>query len=130
MRDGACHSPPPQGAEQPATTRIPRTPALDGPVVRLDVTAGGRVRVDVPAGWCLPDRLRRDLDALKPELLRALAPDLPPVGSWPPSWCDLFEERAGAAAEAGAVDPLAAAEADLRLAVWRGDVKGLPVEAA
>jgi tetrahydromethanopterin S-methyltransferase subunit B len=127
MRDGARHSPPLQGAEPPATTRIPRT--VDN-VVRLEVAADGRVRVDVPAGWCLPERLRRDLDALKPDLLRALAPDLPPVGSWPPSWCELFEERAGAAAEAGAVDPLAAAEADLRLAVWRGDVEGLPVDAA
>ncbi len=121
MRDGACHSPPPQGAEPPATTRIPRT--VDGPAVRLEVTADGRVRVDVPAGWCLPDRLRRDLDAIKPELLRALAPDLPPAGSWPAAWCEFFEERASTAAESGAVDPLAVAEADLRLAVWRGDVE-------
>jgi hypothetical protein len=124
-------------------------------VVHLDVS-GGRVRVDVPAGWRSPELLRRelaavkpdllrarlrltvargrivvaDLDALAPELLRALAPELPPVDAWPSTWCELFEERASIAAEGGAPDPLAVAEADLRLAVWRGDVEALPVARA
>ena len=93
-----------------------------GSVVRLDVS-GGRLRVNAPVGW-------RDLDAMKPDLLRALAPELPPVDAWPSTWCELFEERACIAAEGGAPDPLAVAEADLRLAVWRGDVEALPVEAA
>jgi hypothetical protein len=98
-------------------------------VVRLDVS-GGRLRVDAPAGWRDIAAMKRDLDALKPELLRALAPELPPVASWPSTWCEFFEERACIAAEGGAPDPLAVAEADLRLAVWRGDVEALPVEAA
>ena len=136
--------------------RAPPSPWPAGSVVHLDVS-GGRLRVDAPAGWRSPELLRRDLapvkpdllrarlrltvargrivvadlDALAPELLRALAPELPPVDVWPASWCELFEERACIAAEASDVaDPLAVAEADLRLAVWRGDVEALPVEAA
>lgn len=132
-------------------------PAQRPDVVQLDV-ANGLVRLDAPAGMRTADALRRDLaavkpalvrvqthlrltivrgrivvadlDALAPDLLRALAPDLPPVDSWPLTWCELFEERACIAAEGGAPDPLAVAEADLRLAVWRGDVEALPVEAA
>ena len=117
-------------AESPLPPRAPPSPRPAGSVVRLDVT-GGRVRVDAPAGWRAPELLRRELAAVRPELLRALAPELPPVDVWPPTWRELFEERASIAAEASDVaDPLAVAEADLRLAVWRGDVEALPVEAA
>ena len=128
-------------------------PAQLRDVVQIDV-ANGLVRLDAPAGTRAADALRRDLaavkpalvrvqthlrltivrgrivvadlDALAPDLLRALAPDLPAVDSWPVSWCEFFEERASIAAEAADVaDPLAVAEADLRLAVWRGDVEPL-----
>ena len=116
-------------AEAPLSPRAPLSPWPAGSVVRLDVS-GGRLRVDAPAGWRDIAAMRRDLDALKPELLRALAPELPPVDAWPLTWRELFEERACIAAEGGAPDPLAVAEADLRLAVWRGDVEALPVEAA
>lgn len=116
-------------AESPLSPRAPLSLWPAGSVVRLDVS-GGRLRVDAPAGWRDIAAMKRALDAIKPELLRALAPDLPPVDVWPASWREAFEERASIAAEGGAPDPLAVAEADLRLAVWRGDVEALPVEAA
>lgn len=125
--DGGQHSP---DSPPSPTADAPPSPWPAGSVVRLDVS-GGRVRVDAPAGWRSPELLRRELAAVRPELLRALAPELPPVDSWPASWCELFEERASIAAEASDVaDPLAVAEADLRLAVWRGDVEALPVARA
>ena len=131
MRDAAraAESKPAILAESASPPRTPPFHWPAGSVVRLDVS-GGRLRVDAPAGWRDIAAMKRDLDALKPELLRALAPELPPVDAWPLTWRELFEERACIAAEGGAPDPLAVAEADLRLAVWRGDVEALPVEAA
>lgn len=96
-------------------------------MVRLTVD-GARVSLDVPAGWCEPAALRTALDPLRADLLRALAPELPPVDVWPLSWRELFEERASIVSESGAsdVEALAIAERELRIAVWRGDVEALP----
>lgn len=71
-----------------------------------------------------------DTSADWPERLRAVAPALPPADSWPDSWREVYDEREAIAAEGGAPDPRAVAEADLRLAVWRGDVEAFHVEAA
>jgi len=126
--DSGRHSPetphsPTLGASLPA----PLPPSSTGqrnPVVRVEAR-GDSLRIETPRGWRDPADVARALSPLRPELLRALAPGLPPVDAWPPSWRELFEERASIAAEGGASDAeaLDVAEADLRVAVWRGDVE-------
>ena len=77
------------------------------------------LRADVPAGW--GDRAA--LSALRPDLVRALAPPLPPADTWPEHWHDALNERAAIAAEGGAADPEAVAVADLRVMLWREQVE-------
>lgn len=127
------------GRHSPETPHSPTTPAVGAslpaplppsstgqrnPVVRVEAR-GDSLRIETPRGWRDPADVKRALSPLRPELLRALAPGLPPVDAWPPSWRELFEERASIAAEGGASDAeaLDVAEADLRVAVWRGDVE-------
>ena len=121
------HSPttPAVGASLPAPLP-PSSPDQRGPVVRVEA-CGNSLRIETPRGWRDPADVKRALSPLRPELLRALAPGLPPVDAWPPSWRELFEERASIAAEGGASDAeaLDVAEADLRVAVWRGDVEAV-----
>lgn len=115
-------TPPAVGASLPAP--LPPSPGQRNPVVRVEAR-GDSLRIETPRGWRDPADVARALSPLRPELLRALAPGLPPVDAWPPSWRELFEERASIAAEGGASDAeaLDVAEADLRVAVWRGDVE-------
>ena len=94
--------------------------ASTAPVV-LTLTRG-RVTADAPRGWTDRDALR----ALAPDIARACAPPLPPVEVWPDAWREAYDEREAIAAEGGAPDPAAVALADLRVAVWRGDLEALP----
>lgn len=87
-------------------------PGLHSPVVTLSPDLA---RVVVPAGW--GDRAA--LSALRPDLIRALAPPLPPAEQWPEHWREAFDERVAIAAEGGAADPEAVAVADLRVMLWR-----------
>ncbi len=129
--DSAPHSPetphspttPPVGASLPAPLPSSSTGQREA-LVRVEAR-GNALRIETPRGWRDPADIARDLAPLRPELLRALAPGLPAVDAWPPSWRELFEERASIAAEGGASDAeaLDVAEADLRVAVWRGDVE-------
>lgn len=107
-----------------AESASPSPLLASGPPVRVEAR-GDSLRIETPRGWRDPADVARALSPLRPELLRALAPGLPPVDAWPPSWRELFEERASIAAEGGASDAeaLDVAEADLRVAVWRGDVE-------
>lgn len=93
----------------------------DAPVVRVHVTGHDMV-IDTPVGWSDPEALRVSLAALRSDLLRALAPSLPPRSSWPASWLEAHAERVAIAAEGGAPDPEAVADADLRVQLWRGEV--------
>ena len=79
----------------------------------------GRITAEAPAGWADRAALR----ALAPDIARACAPPLPPVETWPESWCDAWWEREAIAAGSGAPDPAAVATADLRVAVWRGELE-------
>lgn len=73
------------------------------------------VHVVAPAGW--GDRAA--LAALRPDLVRALAPPLPPAEQWPDHYGDAYAERVAVAAEGGCADPEAVALADLRVMHWR-----------
>ncbi len=84
-------------------------------IVRLEVT-GDRVYVDAPAEFVDRDALR----SLRPDVMRALAPVLPPRASWPEHMREAWAEREAIAAEGGAPDPTAVADADLRVMIWRG----------
>lgn len=121
-RNPANPARPPEWASLPAP--LPPSPGQRNPAVRVEAR-GDSLRIETPRGWRDPADVARALSPLRPELLRALAPGLPPVDAWPPSWRELFEERASIAAEGGASDAeaLDVAEADLRVAVWRGDVE-------
>ena len=117
----------PARASEGASLPAPLPPSSTGQreaAVRVEAR-GNALRIETPRGWRDPADIARDLAPLRPELLRALAPGLPAVDAWPPSWRELFEERASIAAEGGASDAEAfdVAEADLRVAVWRGDVE-------
>lgn len=61
-------------------------------------------------------------DPYAPARARALAPPLPPREQWTPSLRLLWRERWCIAAEGGAADPGAVADADARVAVARGEV--------
>jgi len=68
------------------------------------VSAGGEVQVSTSAGW-LDARerasLRSALDTMRPILLRASAPPLPPRDAWPELWREAWSEREAIAAEGG-----------------------------
>lgn len=61
-------------------------------------------------------------DPHAPARARALAPALPPREQWTPALRLLWRERWCIAAEGGAADPGAVADADARVAVARGEV--------
>lgn len=155
MRDGARHdgTEPAILAESALPAPLPpSSPGQRPPVVSVEAR-GDSLRIETPRGWRDPAAVRRDLapvraailratlrivvtrgrvsvpdvDTIAPDLARALAPALPPVDVWPSGWRELFEERASIAAESGATDAeaLATAEAELRVAVWRGDVEAV-----
>jgi hypothetical protein len=71
--------------------------------------------VTLPAGW--GDRAA--VAALRPDLVRALAPPLPPAEQWPEHYGDAYAERVAVASEGGCADPEAVALADLRVMHWR-----------
>lgn len=98
---------------------------MSAAVVRLDVDEGGRVTVDAPAGWLdagQREALRGALDTVRPVLARVAAPPLPPRETWSDAATDMWQEREAVAAEGGATDPAAVADADLRVALARGEV--------
>ena len=119
MRDGDS---PTSRSQEPSSTPYPPTPPpprLPLPV-RLDVGAEGGdgvIRATVPAGW--GDRAA--LSILRPAILRAVAPPMPP-----PPWCaaivEALAEREAIAGESGAADAAAVALADVRVQLWRGDI--------
>ena len=111
MRDP--DSSPAGGATLPPT---PSLPHHGGPAV---VVGPDLVRVTAPSGW----GSREAMTALRPDLVRALAPPLPPADTWPEHWHDALNERAAIAAEGGAADPEAVALADLRVMLWREQVE-------
>lgn len=112
MRDP--DSSPAGGATLPPT---PSLPHHGGPAV---VVGPDLVRVTAPSGW----GSREAMTALRPDLVRALAPPLPPADTWPEHWREAFDERAAIAAEGGATDPEAVALADLRVMHWREMAEG------
>lgn len=61
-------------------------------------------------------------DPHAPARARALAAPLPPREQWTPALRLLWRERWCIAAEGGAADPGAVADADARVAVARGEV--------
>lgn len=61
-------------------------------------------------------------DPHAPARARALAAALPPRDQWTPALRLLWRERWCIAAEGGAADPGAVADADARVAVARGEV--------
>ena len=81
----------------------------------------GELTLDAPDGWRDSAAVQRDIAAIRPALLRALAPDLPPVEAWPPPWVEAWEAFAVAHQDAGTADDLAAYD-DLRVAVWVGSL--------
>jgi hypothetical protein len=85
---------------------------------------GGRLRVSYAERCAAPADARERLAAILPDLLRAVAPALPPRSEWPAEWAEIYDERL-AICLADDIDPqvaVATADADLRLAVWRRDV--------
>ncbi len=124
MRDGARHD-----GTEPA---ILAESALDAPLpppstgqrealVRVEAR-GNALRIETPRWWRDPADVARDIAPLRPELLRALAPPLPPL-PWPAELSEAWFERRAIAWEGGASDPEAVADADLRVMLWRGDVE-------
>lgn len=101
---------PSAGAEH--SPRNPHSPTPPSPAVTV---APDVVRVTAPAGW--GDRAA--LAALRPDLVRALAPPLPPAEQWPDHYRDAYAERVAVASEGGCADPEAVALADLRVMHWR-----------
>lgn len=73
------------------------------------------VHVTAPQGWGSREAMR----ALRPDLVRALAPPLPPAEQWPDHYRDAYAERVAVASEGGCADPEAVALADLRVMHWR-----------
>ncbi len=101
--------------------------------VRLEVDRAGGVVVDAPAGLLSArdlEQLAAVFDALRPTLVRTCSPPLPPRSTWPAAWADAHAERAAIAAEGGALDPEAVADADLRAAVARWDLDPLSTDGA
>lgn len=97
----------------PSATPLPWPAVIIGPDL---------ARVTAPVGW--GDRAA--LSAIRPDLSRALAPPLPPADTWPEHWRELHAERVAIAAEGGAPDPEAVADADLRVEVWREMQQEMP----
>ena len=88
------------------------------------VLSSGAISIEAPRGWRDRALVQRDIAAIRPALLRALAPDLPPFPSWPAPWVEAWEARAQVHREAGSSDESAAYD-DLRVAVWSGTVSDL-----
>jgi hypothetical protein len=88
------------------------------------VLSSGAISIEAPRGWRAPALVQRDIAAIRPALLRALAPDLPPFPTWPAQWVEAWEARAQVHREAGSSDESAAYD-DLRVAVWSGTVANL-----
>lgn len=109
----------------------PPTPPLNaGPVagvrgsLRL-ILSSGSITVEAPRGWRDRALVQRDIDALRPALLRALAPDIGECETWSSQWMEAFQARAQVAQDAGDPTPEQTALDDLRVAVWSGTVAGL-----
>ena len=88
------------------------------------VLSSGAISIEAPRGWRDRALVQRDIAAIRPALLRALAPDLPPFPNWPAQWVEAWEARAQVHREAGSEDESAAYD-DLRVAVWSGTVANL-----
>jgi len=89
------------------------------------ILSSGSITVEAPRGWRDRVLVQRDIDALRPALLRALAPDIGECETWPSQWMEAFQARAQVAQDAGDPEPEQTALDDLRVAVWSGAVAGL-----
>lgn len=115
QRMSVKHSP------QPLT---PPNVELEEGELRLLISRG-KITLKAPHGWRDSAAVQRDIAAIRPALLRALAPDLPPVEAWPSQWVEAWEVFAVAHQDAGTADDLAAYD-DLRVAVWVGSLPSWP----
>ena len=96
---------------------------MSGPV-RLIIDADA-LAVDAPRGRLTAvgaAAIGRVLDPVRPELVRACTPPLPPRDEWPELWREVHAERLAIACEGGASDPEAVANADLRVTILPGAV--------
>lgn len=85
------------------------------------VVRGGSVSVVYSDPLREPPEVAARLRPIVGDLLRALAPALPPRDQWPDEWCEIHDERVAICLEAGVpeAEALATADAELRVHAWR-----------